>query len=193
MSKSTTENLLKLDARFLQKKGYLVCGVSGSLKWSKRGKVIGNIDYSTTDSSLVLSYKTRSNNAEWIEQRYAVQIDRTACNYGGFRPWFRCPNVSCGRHVAILYGGSVFYCRKCQNLNYQSQQESKLDRPCSQADKIRERLNWEAGILNGKGLKPKGMHKTTFTKLVERHDRLVMQSCVGMYRRFGLEAIKDIE
>lgn len=189
MAKSTTEDLLKLDARFMQRNGYLVCGASGSLTWSRRGKEIGNINYSTTDSTVILSYKTRSNDSEWMDQNYSVQIERTACNYGGSRSWFRCPNVFCKRRVAILYGGSVFTCRKCQNLNYPSQQESWIDRPCSQADKIRERLKWQAGIANGKGIKPKGMHQTTYIRLVRRHDRLVMQTCANVRNRFGSAAV----
>lgn len=37
-------------------------------------------------------------------------------------------------------------------------------------DKIREKLNWEPGFLNGNGCKPKGMHWKTFEHLQKEHD-----------------------
>jgi hypothetical protein len=35
----------------------------------------------------------------------------------------------------------------------------------TRADKLRKRLGWEAGILNGDGGKPKGMHWKTYQRL----------------------------
>jgi pyruvate-formate lyase-activating enzyme len=133
---------------------------------------------------MVLSYKTRSNGGDWVDQKYPVHIVRTACNYGGTRAWFLCPAMGCHKRVAVLYGGSVFACRTCHNLNYRSQQESKLEQPCTQADKIRERLGWQAGILNGSGTKPKGMHQTTYRRLVYRHDVLMGRAIGAIRGRF---------
>jgi len=39
---------------------------------------------------------------EWQSEDYPVEVEWTACNYGGSRPWFRCPARGCGRRVAIL-------------------------------------------------------------------------------------------
>jgi hypothetical protein len=50
------------------------------------------------------------------------------CNYGGERPWFLCPRGSCGRHVAILYGGSDFGCRTCPRLTYETQRVPPANR-----------------------------------------------------------------
>jgi hypothetical protein len=46
-------------------------------------------------------------------------------------------------------------------------------------------LQWEAGILNGNGIKPKGMHWATFERLQARHDALVNQTFAGIMARFG--------
>ena len=94
----------------------------------------------------------------------------TPCNYGGSRAWFRCPAVDCGRRVAILYGGTIFACRHCYRLAYSSQRENLDDRATRRADKIRDRLEWEPGILNGHGIKPKGMHSRTYQRLIIKHD-----------------------
>jgi hypothetical protein len=57
--------------------------------------------------------------------------------------------------------------------SYKSQNESITDRACRRADKIRERLQWELGILNGNQLKPTGMHWQTFNRLSAQHNQFV--------------------
>lgn len=110
----------------------------------------------------------------------------TPCNYGGQRAWWICPAVGCGRRVALLYGGKVYACRHCHRLAYSTQRERSHDRACSMADKLRDRLGWQAGILNDHGGKPKGMHWQTFQRLQARHDDLVNQSLAGMAAKLGI-------
>ncbi|SDY53906.1 hypothetical protein SAMN05444340_11022 [Citreimonas salinaria] len=117
--------------------------------------------------------------------RYAVTLDTTRCNLGGARRWFLCPARGCGRRVAVLYGGKVFACRHCYGLAYPSQSESASDRAARRADRIRERLGWEPGILNGYGGKPKGMHWRTFERLVTEHDKWSDLSCALMFGRLA--------
>ena len=76
-------------------------------------------------------------------------------------------------------------CRHCHQLAYRTQLEQAYDRASSKADKLRERLQWEPGILNGNGCKPKGMHWRTFDRLEAQHDALVIQSLAGMVARLG--------
>ena len=65
-----------------------------------------------------------------------IPITTTPCFYGGVRYWLRCPAVSkgllCENRVGVLYlppGGSVFGCRHCHDLTYESCQKShKYDR-----------------------------------------------------------------
>ncbi|MGL4666575.1 MAG: hypothetical protein ACRCWR_01440, partial [Saezia sp.] len=81
-----------------------------------------------------------------------------------------CP--SCNKRVGKLYGGKVFACRHCHDLGYKSQREGELDLLARKVEKVRERLKWEAGILNGQGWKPKGMHWKTFDRLVALHNQV---------------------
>ena len=73
--------------------------------------------------------------------------------------------VGCGQRVAVWHGGRVFACRPFNRLTYRSQREADDYRATRRADTIRPRLDWWPGILNGNGLKPKGMHGSTLERL----------------------------
>ncbi len=70
------------------------------------------------------------------------------------------------------------------------QREDAGDRATRKADRIRERLDWEPGILNGSEPwnKPKGMHWRTFARLNRQHDRFVQQPLADIATRFGFES-----
>ena len=65
-----------------------------------------------------------------------VSITTTPCFYGGERNWFLCPavvdGVLCENRAAKLHlppGGTMFACRQCHDLTYEScQQSHKYDR-----------------------------------------------------------------
>ena len=86
----------------------------------------------------------------------------------------------------MLFGGRVFACRQCNRLAYRSQREADDDRATRRADTIRRRLDWEPGILNGNGLKPKGMHWSTFERLQGEHDAHVKAALASMAAKLGL-------
>ena len=113
----------------------------------------------------------------------AVSLDRAPCTYGGTRTWWRCP--CCTRRVAILYIGKAPACRHCYRLAYRCEREDTDDRATRQADKLRERLGWEPGILHGNGPKPKGMHWRTFERLQAKHDALVLVAFTEMNAKLG--------
>ncbi|MEW5865081.1 MAG: hypothetical protein AB1773_16050, partial [Pseudomonadota bacterium] len=70
-------------------------------------------------------------------------------------------------------------------LAYASAREDAGGRARRRAERIRERLGWEPGILNGHGPKPKGMRWRTFHRLIEEHDRLVNRSLHAVALKFG--------
>jgi hypothetical protein len=86
--------------------------------------------------------------------------------------------------VAILYGGGIFACRQCYQLAYASSREGPDGRAIRRADRIRSRLGWEPGILNGSGDKPKWMRWSTFNRLTAKHDQLVGLACASTMQRF---------
>jgi hypothetical protein len=157
-----------------------------NLKWSNEVEVIAVIRVHVEIDSVTLDYRYGYGEDDWQNLHYTVRIVWTPCNFGGRRPWFRCPAKSCEKRVAILYGDGIFACRRCYLLAYPSQRESAGNRAARRADKIRDRLAWEPGILNGGGLKPKGMHWKTFRRLSRLHDHFVELFLTEAALRFGI-------
>ena len=184
--KSCTGDMWALDIRRIQRAGRLKPGQSFNWQWTRNGEPVANINIRTDTDRVTLDYRARDRGGEWQAMNYPVRVTWTSCNYGGQRAWWLCPAVGCGRRVAVLYGGKVYACRHCHRLAYRTQREQSHDRACSMADKLRDRLGWEAGILNGNGSKPKGMHWRTFKRLQARHDDLVNQSLAGMAAKLGI-------
>ncbi len=134
---------------------------------------------------IILNYKHKSSHNNLQPMEYPVRLDWTACTLGGQRAWLLCPAIGCGRRVALLYIGDsgLFSCRHCLQLAYISQRESTGYRAMRRANRIRESLGWEDGILNSAGNKPKGMHWRTFNRLNAEHDDFVKASLLGMMRK----------
>lgn len=184
---NTTNDYRAIDVRRWQRDGFLTPGRTFGWQWTRTSEVTASIQVHVETDRVCLIYRHRSSSSEWKEENYPVWLEWTSCNLGGQRPWFRCPARGCRRRVAILYGGGIFACRHCYRLAYLSQRETWGGRARLRADRIRAKLGWEPGILNGGGLKPKGMHWRTFERLSAKHDALVEQSLGGMAVRFGFK------
>lgn len=169
-AKDTTDSYRWVDVRQWSREGLLRSGLTFTWHWLRDDEAIATIMVKTERGCVFLSYSGRTYEEEWEKMNYSVALDWTACNFGGRRPWFLCPAIGCGRRVAILYGGKVFACRQCHRLAYRSQREILEDRAARRADRIRKRLDWEPGILNGTGFKPKGMHWKTYSRLCDKHN-----------------------
>jgi hypothetical protein len=182
----TTDDYRALDVRRWKRDGLLTPGRSFGWHWLRDEETTASIQVRVEADRVILTYRSRSGSEDWEDQDYPVSLEWTPCHFGGERPWFRCPAIGCGRRVAILYGGRIFACRHCYQLAYPSQREAGYDRAGRRAEKIRARLGWKPGFLNGRGWdKPKGMHWRTFQRLAAEHDELVSQSIFGIARRFG--------
>lgn len=184
--KDTTSDMRALDVRRLQRDGLLTPGRSFNWQWSINGEKVADINIRTEADRVILNYRSRNTGGEWQPMEYPVTLEWTPCNLGGRRAWFLCPARGCGRRVAMLFGGSIFACRHCHKLAYASQRERADDRATRRADRIRDKLGWEPGILNGDGDKPKGMHWRTYERLLAQHDAHVEASLAGMALRLGL-------
>lgn len=101
---------------------------------------------------------------------YDVGITTSSCHYGNYRYWFNCPN--CNKRVGVLYCAGLYVCRHCIGANYATQLMQPIDKLFRKVAKIRHRLQWQQGIANGHGSRPKGMHRKTYDRLVSEHDRI---------------------
>lgn len=184
-AKSTTDDYRTLDVRRWAREGMLRPGYWGGWRWMRDGETVASIQMRAEPDRVILMYRHRSGGREWKDEEYPVDIVRTPCHLGGLRAWFICPAVGCGCRVAILYGGSIFACRHCYQLAYASSREDAGGRATRRADRLRARLGWEAGILNGNGCKPKWMRWRTFERLAAEHDQLVGRSMQAVVLKFG--------
>jgi hypothetical protein len=183
----TTDDYRSIDVRRWKRWGRLEPGQVFAHRWLRNGEVCGSINVRIEPGRAILDYRHRSGDTEWQQECYPVALATTPCHLGGERHWFHCPARGCGRRVAILYGGGIFACRHCRRLAYPSQRERVMDRAARRADRIRDRLGWEPGILNGPGDKPKGMHWKTFDRLSNEHDALVNASMADVAKRLGFD------
>jgi hypothetical protein len=93
-----------------------------------------------------------------------ILVEYTGLYLGGSRPWFMCPR--CQRRVGKLYQLSIdILCRKCYDLGYRSQAQTRKARLQAKVEKIRNRLWFE----NNKPIRPHYMHRATF----QRHLRTI--------------------
>ncbi len=181
--KIETNDSLPLDIRKIKRRGLLKGGKSCTWQWLVNDQPVASIQLRVDfDLCLVLSWRVIST-GEVVHQ--GVTTHTTTCHLGGHRHWFSCPR--CAKRVALLYAPvRNFACRQCCGLGYATQKQSPGDRAATKADKLRQRLGWEVGILNGDGGKPKGMHWATYQRLRSRHDALVHLSLYDIDLRMGL-------
>jgi len=186
--KDTTSDYRSLDVRRLQRDGLLAPGRSFGRNWYRNDEKVASIQIHTQVDRVILDYRHRKGEEEWRALNYPVKLNWTVCRYGGRRAWFLCPASGCGRRLALIYIGDsgIFACRHCYQLVYACQRETADDRAARRADKIRDRLEWNRGILNEKGSKPKGMHWSTYQRLSVQHDAFVDVALVGIARKLGI-------
>lgn len=185
MCKDDVDRFRKLDVRWLQRHGCLE--ESGHVYFHDRRIGPAAVSIEVHLGYLALTYRVQlPGETEPRDIQSLVPLDWVACNYGGRRPWFICPNPECRRRVAILYGNVVFACRHCHRLAYQCQKETDDDRALRRVDAIRRRLKWKPGTLNGYGDRPKGMHWRTFKRLLDEHDAFFVASLAGFAARLDM-------
>jgi len=181
-NKTTTEEVKRIDVRYMRKKGLLKPNTRGSLSWTCGGKPSGDIRYTCYQHELQLHYRYRQHGGDWqpVEQR--IPLERTPCNYGGERPWFLCSR--CNKRIAVLYGADVlFLCRHCYQLPYASQNQGYMDKLIDQKHKLGERIFEVYECGEGWG-KKKGMHWSAFNRLHSKYKALEQAWCMGIATRF---------
>lgn len=145
-----------------------------------------------------LSYTVTDERAgESREHEYTVPFEYTECNFGGYRPWFRCPGVvdgvSCGDRVGKLYrppGQDLFLCRECYDLGYRSSRDSgnELKRAEQRYRKAFAKADAEGRRPHPNNApyspeRPKGMHSDTFEDLLDDVDAARREWSDTMERR----------
>lgn len=97
------------------------------------------------------------------EHTYTIPVEKQSCHYGGYRYYFNCVLCKCRMRMLYHTGKSIFLCRQCLNLSY----ESQLLRPTRRYDHMHKKVT---NVIASKGFealenKPKGMHAATYERL----------------------------
>ncbi len=154
---------------------------------SSGGKETASIGFRTFNNRLKLFYDYGSPEKESIKQ--TINLAKTPCHYGGYRTWFVCGG--CSKRVTKLYnGGKYFYCRKCYDLPYASQNEGKSSYLYTRKHKLGAKTFAYYEYGEGYG-KPKGQHWRTFEKnrlRYEKADRAVNGHILNFLTRSGLNS-----
>ena len=162
-ARRSTADECRLDVRALHRQGFLRPLVSGVVTWTDTGyrsRVGFHVEGDERAEAFWLTYSV---NGEPVVLR--VDLAWTACHFGGVRPWALCP--SCGRRIAVLYGGRRFACWRCRGLAYASTREDRASRLIARAQRIRVRLGGSDNLWAPFPEKPPRMHWRTYWRLRE--------------------------
>ncbi len=95
-----------------------------------------------------------------------LELEATPLHFGGHRIWWRCP--CCRGRVAVLYWQRWHWqCRKCAALVHKSTRQSGVFRTYAKVNRIRRELGWGGGMLSPLGARRKGMHWSTYARLMQ--------------------------
>jgi len=160
-------------------------GLGGKIWWGESQEEADRLMFVTSEGESAIAdgrprrlrfrYQTEEADSGDVldEFDYSAQLDYTACHFGGYRPWFRCP--ACGDRVAKLYlppGRYRLACRECYELGYHTsrtsgdelkQAELRYKRAFEKADKDNRRPHPNG--MPGIPKRPKGIHQETFEEL----------------------------
>ena len=176
--KSTTNKMRSLDIRLLHCSGGLGPGELRTWSWTRSVSGVSRISMYAGDDAVTLAYQVTYQSGESRDYSYPVRIEWTPCNYGGRRAWWVCPD--CGRRVAVLWGGRRYACRHCHDLAYKSTRTAPGSECYARANKIRARLGWGGGVASPPGNKPKGMHWSTYSRLIKQLNVLCIEASYEM-------------
>lgn len=129
MTRPLVETQLSIDIRQLHRRALMDPDRKVCCHWQREGKEFFSIMIEIDSNRVVFrqEYPEPEDFTERIQQ--PIGLTFSPCNYGGMRSWFRCPGVSCGRRVAVLYRAErYFVCRKCLGLGYRSQRTNLTNR-----------------------------------------------------------------
>lgn len=169
-----------------------------ALRWERAGPHRDDVD---GDQRVIeISYATiDARSGETRRNEGTVPIETTSCNFGGERPWFRCPD--CSERVGGLHcppAGERFRCRECHGLAYESTRATRnpQKRAKLRYERIHEKLHPDfeshhPSLGTFHVTKPNQMHWDTYEELRadlrEAHDdwiRAAMARHARMHGRF---------
>lgn len=175
----TVEDGLTIDIGTLIRGG-TDCILTGSVTWPSTGtgEERASIGFSAELSSresrgqLRLRYTVTGSGDDTrhdIDER--IELEGLPQPFGGLIWYCRCPVTGrrC-RKLCMPPGARRFASRQAYDLHYRSQQKAPYERAVQQAQKVRKRLRAATYDIGDPVDRPRGMHRTTFERHMERLD-----------------------
>jgi len=187
-TKPTEQNFWRFSTQSLKKFAHIKQGQcsNGTWQWSRNGEVCSWIRYEiNTCGDLPWMRVYYTNKGSGKDYDYKIYLTTTHPRYGGVRWWFLCPAQGCRRRVGVLYLAHIFACRHCCNFAYSTQNEDRMSRLLSKAQKIHQQLGGD-GVVDGEPPKPKWMRWKTYWRKVQQMEEADAGSWAEAGRRFGI-------
>ena len=167
-SRSTTDDVLRIDVHKLLRDRVLNGPCSVTVSWSRGGERVASIGIYGGRDRIHMHYRQQSpGESEWRQVAEDIRIDWRPNRYGGVTPYFGCPH--CRNSVWHIYlAGGRNVCRNCARLTYQSKRSRSYDRLAETAHRLRMKLGGDPGFDSLIAKKPKGMHKTSYDGVCAR-------------------------
>lgn len=187
--KFCTSDCLHVDVRDIDREGLLSPDLEGCTRWHPCRQLSVEVPAPPERDWLTLIVRHQTDQG-LLHYRQHVTLARTPCHFGGDRPWFRCARLGCFRKVAVLYViGATVCCRRCANLAYQSQRQTRCDRAEEHLLKINGRLGWPEPLFAGMGPRAPRMRRRTYRRLQD--DFLYWASVFAAEVRCKLGPVQD--
>lgn len=184
--KPVVEDCLKVSIADISKRGYLgeLSTCSGQLRWGSTDILGGaevmatiSIVVSTLNYTFTASYKY----GDAPSKSHTIKLTTTRPHYGGKRWWFVCPKTGERCANVYIYEGRISS-RIDHGLIYQTQQEDEMNRLSTVGWRILKRHGIDCP---GYFSKPKGMHRRTFDRLIEKSENYRYRAAALAGERFG--------
>ncbi len=118
LTRLTTEGLLRLDVRALERVRCLVPDAVTTVTWNTGASVRASVSHDDP-ACIMVEYDVVDHRLGRRSVTESFPLLTTPGTLGGRRTWFGCPG--CGTRCAVLYAlGDCFRCRRCHHLAYAS-------------------------------------------------------------------------
>lgn len=183
-----TTDCKRLDVGSLYRSGALEPGISGTVGWHTGDEEADYVFFNAQQDALRIAYHFKEDCEDDQPEDSIVSLVWSPCRFGGKRPYFLCPNPTCGKMVDHLYSDNgPFLCRHCLNLAYPCQNEDAANRASRRANKIRIKLGGQEGLLTPFPAKPKGMHWRTYLRLWRKSHGAEHKAFAQVIKKLGHE------
>ena len=135
----------------------------------------------TWNNDLRLSFRADGSTLHALDIGQRIEVERTACHFGGERFWFRCPYCESRRRVLYIYRHGI-ECRGCLDLPYQVENETRDDRAFRRYRKFSLRYFDDDYILEPYLPKPPWQRWRTHYRALDERERLRWRALAPVFR-----------